>query len=165
MGGPKRFSGGYKLMRKALTILVGAAVLLAVSIVVTSNAQVYIRPGQLSQSWTCSLDGIAATLTECKAARGAGLSLYLTDVVAQSTTAIGGQFLLRTGTGTNCATGTASLLPSAATVVRLAHPANTVEPLLIRFVTPIKTPANSAICVLGVATNTVTIQLSGFTAP
>lgn len=117
------------------------------------------------QPWACSLDGIGTTLTECRAAPGTGKRLYLTDVVAQSTTATAGLFLIRTGTGTNCATGMASLLPSAATAVRLAHPANTAAPLLIRLSTPLAAPVNSAICVLGVVTNTVTIQLSGYIAP
>lgn len=146
----------------AVAILVGLLLSLFFS---TAYGQTYTRPGQLSQSWTCSLDNIAATLTECQPAAPAGYRLYVTDVIAQSTTATGGQFLLRTGTGTNCATGTASLLPSSATVVRIAHPGNTVQAAHMKFVTPLAAPVASAICALGVATNTLTIILLGFTAP
>lgn len=129
----------------------------------TSDAQQYIRSGALTQGWTCSLDNIAATLTECQAAPGAGKTLYITDITAQSTTATAGQFLLRTGTGANCGTGTASLFPSSATVIRFAAPGNTSTPLNVTLMTPLATPSNTAICLLGVAVNTVTIQLSGFT--
>jgi hypothetical protein len=34
-----------------------------------------------------------------------------------------------------------------------------------KFQTPIAIPANNAVCVLGVATNTTNITISGFTAP
>lgn len=116
-------------------------------------------------TWTCSLDNIAATLTECQPVAATGLRYYLTDVVAQSTTTTGGLFLLRTGTGANCGTGTASFLPAAATVIRFAQPANTAPPLVIGLRTPLPAPLGAAICVLGVATNTVTITLSGFLNP
>jgi hypothetical protein len=137
-----------------------AIVLLCASV---ADAQLYIRSGGLNQQWTCSLDNIGTTLTQCVAAPGAGKTLYITDIQAQSTTGTAGQFLLQTGTGSNCATGTASLWPSSASVVRAAAPANTVPPTDVNFQTPLSAPANTAICVLGVITNTVTIQLSGFT--
>jgi hypothetical protein len=115
----------------------------------------------------CGADNIAATLTQLTGcgAPGVGLSIYVTDIVAQSTTTTGGLFILRYGTATNCGTGTTSLIPSAATVARLAAPANTVAPLSINFTTPLKVPANNLLCVLGVATNTTTITISGFIAP
>jgi hypothetical protein len=124
----------------------------------------YVRLGG-PVPWACSLDNIAATLTQCQAVPGAGLKLYLTDITVQSTTATAGQFLVRFGTGANCGTGTTSLLPSAATVVRLAYPLNTASPTSIRFITPLSATANNAICILCVATNTCTVQMSGFTAP
>jgi hypothetical protein len=141
-------------------LILGVLALLYASV---ADAQLYIRSGGLSQAWTCSLDNIGTTLTECQAAPGTGKQLYVTDIKAQSTTATAGQFLLRYGTGANCGTGTTSLLPSAATVVRLAAPANTAPPTDIHFLTPLAVPINNAICLLGVVTNTVTIQLSGFT--
>jgi hypothetical protein len=116
-------------------------------------------------TWSCSLDAIGATLTECRPAPGAGLKLYLTDLVIGSTTATAGQFLVRYGTGTNCGTGTTSLLPAAATVARYGYPLNTSAPATLRFATPLGAAANSAICIICVATNTCTVQMSGYTAP
>jgi hypothetical protein len=115
--------------------------------------------------FACSLDNIAATLTECQAAPSAGLSIYITDVIAQSTTTTAGNFLLRQGTGTNCGTGTGSVFPSSATVIRFAAPASTVAPFVVSLKTPIKLTAANALCLLGVATNTVTAQITGFIAP
>lgn len=127
-----------------------------------ADAQTYIRSGGPTTDWTCSLDNIAATLTECKAAPGAGRQLYITSIHAQSTTATAGQFILRTGTGANCGTSTLSLFPAAATVVRFAAPGNGSPPTDVNFTTPLQAPVNTAICMLGVATNTVTIQISGY---
>lgn len=124
----------------------------------------YVRLGG-PVPWSCSLDNIGATLTQCQAAPGAGLKLYLTDIMVQSTTAIAGQFLVRFGTGVNCGTGTTSLLPAAATVVRLAYPSNTATATSFSFLTPLSATAANAICILCVVTNTCTVQMSGFTAP
>lgn len=114
--------------------------------------------------WSAGLDAIGATLTEIKAAPGAGLSLYITGWIAQSTTATAGQHTLRFGTGTNCGTGTGNLLAASATA-RYASPANTVAPTVVQLIPPIKVTANNAVCLLGVATNTTSMTLMGFTAP
>lgn len=127
-----------------------------------SDAQV---PANNRGLWDCSLDGIGTTLTECEAEPPAGLRYYITSLTAQSTTATGGLFLIRAGTGANCATGTVSVLPSAATVVRLAAPANTVAPLVITFLSPLPAPTGTALCVLGVLTHTTTITMTGFLNP
>lgn len=118
-------------------------------------------------NWSCGLDNIGATLTQCQPAPAAGLRLYVTDVVITSTTATAGQFLIRYGTGANCVTGTTSLLPSAATVARLPYPANTsvVGPTSISLRTPVAAPAANAVCIICVATNTCTVQMTGYTAP
>jgi hypothetical protein len=123
-------------------------------------------PGR-SFEWTCSLDNIGATLTECQRAPEPGMRLYLTDVVINSTTATAGQFLLRTGTGSNCGTGTASLLPSSASVVRLGYPGNATAggPAVLAFETPLAAPSATALCILCVATNTCTVQMAGYLAP
>lgn len=126
----------------------------------------YTRPGG-PVLWACSLDNIGATLTQCIAASGAGLRYYVTDVVIASTTATAGQFLIRTGTGANCGTGTASLFPSAATVVRYPYPGNTstIGSTTIHLSTPVAAPAATAICIICVVTQTCTVQMAGFTAP
>jgi hypothetical protein len=134
--------------------------------VISQDGALYVRQGG-PVNFTCSADAIAASLTQLTGCGGAGASLkyYITDIVAQSTTSTAGQFILRTGTGTNCGTGTASIFPSAATAVRFAAPANTSAATSINFTTPLQTAANVQICVLGVATNTVSIQVSGYAAP
>lgn len=117
--------------------------------------------------WSCSQDNIGATLTQCKAAPAAGLRDYITDIVIASTTTTAGQFLIRTGTGTNCATGTASLFPSSATVVRFPYPGNTstIGSTTIHLLTPLQPPAAAAICIICVVTQTCTVQMQGFEAP
>jgi hypothetical protein len=126
----------------------------------------YVRPGG-PVTWTCSLDNIAGTLTQCQAAPGAGLRLYITDIVIQSITAVSGDYLIRTGTGVDCGTGTASLLPSSAVVPRLTYPGSgpTGAPGKLTFTTPIAAPANTAICIICVAVNTCVVQMIGYTAP
>lgn len=123
-------------------------------------------------AFACGADDIGATLTRLKIS-GGGECLgpvdnnrrYITDIVAQSTTATSGLWILRYGTGTNCGTGTASILPSAATVARLVAPANTIVPTVMHFNTPLIVPTGKDICVLGVATNTTTLEVSGYVAP
>lgn len=123
----------------------------------------YVRLGSATP-FQCSLDNIGATLTQCQAAPGAGVRLYITDIVANSTTATAGQMLLRTGTGANCVTSTASILPAAATVVRIPYPANNSPngPTRISFMTPLQAPVNAALCAIGIATNTLSITITGF---
>ena len=144
---------------------------LAIAGLLTYSAFMFIREaeaqGPIGPQFTCSADDIAGTLTlltGCKAPEP-GLRRYITTIVAQSTTTTGGQFILRVGTGTNCGTSTASLLPSAATAARLASPANTTAPTVISLSTPIIVPYERDLCVLGVATNTTTIQVVGYVAP
>jgi len=115
--------------------------------------------------FACTADNIAATLTlipDCYAP-SPGTRRYITDIVAQSTTATGGQFILRYGTGTNCGTGTVSLLPGPpTTAARLSAAGNGVQATTINFQTPIVVPPGQDLCVLGVATNTVNITVTGF---
>lgn len=123
-------------------------------------------------AFSCSADDIGATLTRLKISTGGeclgaldGNRRYVTDIVAQSTTTTVGGFILRFGTGTNCATGVTSLFPSAATAARWAAPPNTAAPTVISFRTPLIIPTGKDLCVLGLATNTTTIQVNGYVAP
>ena len=116
-------------------------------------------------SWQCSLDNIGNTLTLCKDLSQGELTYFITDIVANSTTTTGGQFLLQTGTGTNCGTGTASLFPSAASAARVGYAASTSPATVISLRTPIPVPLGKQLCVLGTATQTVTITIRGFMAP
>lgn len=115
--------------------------------------------------WQCNLGAIGTTLTQCQAAPGAGLRLYITDIFAVSTTTTSGLFTLRFGTGSNCGTGTGNVFfaSAAASLPNGANNATSVKPW--SFLTPIAITANNALCVLGVVTNTTNIMISGYTAP
>jgi len=142
--------------------LVVVGVLLAfIFVSFKAQAQNYIRPGILSKSWSCSLVGLAATLTECQAIPSQSTDRhYITDIVIQTTTATSGTFQIRSGTGTNCATAATVLFPAIAGAFNSPP---TAEPMaIINFITPIRPPAGDAICVIGQATNTTDIQIQGF---
>lgn len=132
-------------------------------IIAALDGALYMRPGG-PILWSCGLTAIGTTLTQCQAAPGASLKLYITDVVSQSNTSTAGLFTLRFGTGSNCVTGTGNLIFGSASAL-MASPANTVAVNHFHLTTPIAVTANNAICVLGVATNTTNIQINGYTAP
>jgi len=133
-------------------------------IVVSTDGAQYVRLGG-SVLWSCALNGIAATLTQCQAAPAAGLSLYITGLYVQTTTTTSGTYALQYGTGTNCATGTTALFPSSGTSNRFNAPITSNAMASIFFPVPIKVPAANALCLIGVATNTISAQIVGFTAP
>jgi hypothetical protein len=112
--------------------------------------------------WSCSVDNIGATLTVCKYHPDPSKRLYITDIVASSTTATGGQMLLEYGTGTNCGTGTTALFPSAASAVRFGYPGNASAPAMLRFQTPVIVPYGKDLCVLAVNTNTISLHVVGY---
>ena len=160
-------------MTKRLTVFSVAAFWLACAV-----AAIWPRDRVEAQSipgisFTCSADNIGASLTLLTGCTQApeNYRRFITDVVAQSTTATGGQFILRQGTAVasggsaNCATSTTSVLPSAATAARLSAAANTGPPTVIDLTTPVIVPANKDLCVLGVGTNTTSIQITGYLAP
>jgi hypothetical protein len=115
--------------------------------------------------FACSVNAIAATLTQCQAAPGAGLSLYVTDLWWQSTTTTAGTGALQYGTGSNCGTGTTALFPASGTANRYGYPASSTAATNFSFATPLKVAANNALCIIGVATNTVRADILGFVAP
>jgi hypothetical protein len=135
----------------------------ATGVAASLDGAVYIRYGG-PVSWTCGLAAVGATLTQCQAAPGAGLKLYITDIITQSATTTSGLWTLRYGTGANCVTGTGNIFANSASAT-LANAASTLVSPVRSFSTPIAIPANNAVCVLGVATNTTNITISGFTAP
>lgn len=111
--------------------------------------------------WTCSLAGLAASLTECQALAAARV-YYVTDIVVQTTTATAGSYAIQTGTGTNCGSTTAALFPVNSTAARFIAPISTQPTAVISLTTPLVSPAGAAICVIGTATNTINIQISGY---
>lgn len=144
-------------------LLLGSGLMLSVGSARNAQAQESVQ----GENWTCSLDNIGATLTRCSITPyiTSDRALYITDIVGQSTTGTAGQFLLQYGTGTNCGTGTTSLLPSAASAVRIGYPANTAAPVVLQFLTPLKVPAGKDLCLLGIATQTFSGQISGYARP
>lgn len=139
-----------------------AALLILCFLVVPANAQLYIRQGQSSQNFHCSLTAIAATLTECRAIPLVGYRYHITSLTVQSTTATGAGFQIQSGTGTDCGSNTTAVYPSVNTSTKWVAPPNTATPMVKDFITPLPIAKDHAICVLGVATNTTTIQISGF---
>lgn len=133
-------------------------------VVAGTDGVLFVKQGGPVQ-WQCNLGTIGTTLTQCQAAPGAGLRLYITDILAVSSTTTSGLFTLRFGTGSNCGTGTGNVFfnSASASIPNGANNATSVKP--ISFITPVAITANNAVCVLGVATNTTNIMISGYTAP
>ena len=131
----------------------------------TLDGAEYVRFGG-PVPWFVGTTASAATTTKIQSAPGANLSLYITQVITQSNTTTAGLFTLVSGTGAgnNCTTGQAAIFNNS-TAALYASPANTAPPNIIPLWTGIKLPANTDLCVLGVATNTTNITVTGFTAP
>ena len=128
------------------------------------DGALYTRLGS-PVTWTCGVNGVAASLSQCQAAPGAGLKLYITGLYVQTTTTTSGTYALQTGTGSNCGTGTAALFPVSSTSNRFNAPITSNAMASVIFPVPLVAPANTAVCLIGVATNTISAQLIGFTAP
>ena len=138
------------------------ALLLLLALAAPASGQLYIRAGQLSESWSCSLAALDDTLTQCKALV-AGVRHYITDISVQTTTTTAGTYAIRTGTGTNCAGSTTNLFPSV--TATFAAPISTQPMANLLFLTPLSPTAGHAICVIGTATNTINIHINGFDGP
>ncbi len=154
-------------MRRAL---LAAALLLATA--GSARAQVNVSsadaPDYVSAKVTtfrCGFNAIANTLTQCQTAPAAGLKLYVQTLHIQTTTTTTGTYALQTGTGSNCATGTAALFPMSGTANRFNAPITTNGIATITFSPPLDAPAAAALCIIGVATNTVSGQIAGYIAP
>lgn len=112
----------------------------------------------------CSFNALAATLTQCQAAPAAGLKIYVQTLHIQTTTTTSGTYALQAGTGANCVTGTTAMFPSSGTANRFNAPITTSAMATINFNPPLDLAAATALCVIGVATNTVSGQIEGFIA-
>jgi len=115
------------------------------------NGALYVEtvPGA---AWYANYDGTAAqTNYQLKAAPGAGLSLYVTDIMVtnDSTAAITIKFLDGSG-GTNL-TGT--------------HKVPTDGGFVLNLRTPIKLTANTALCFTSTDTSNYSVFVAGYTAP
>lgn len=116
--------------------------------------------------FACGVAGQAASLLQC-APVVAGMSYYITDIVAQSSTTTAGDYAIQSGTGTNCGSNTAVVFPPApaTTSSRYKAPANTSAPTVVALTTPIRVTSAHAVCMIGMATNTLNATISGYVAP
>ncbi len=153
-------------------VLLSALMLLAV--LVMPGQQLHAQGYLKGRPWTCSVDAVGTAVKECLPALGsANLSsqdqdrLYVTDIVATSTTATGGEMVLQYGTGADCVTTAVNFFPASGTagVVRYGYSGNAVAPVPISFQTPLAIPATKRVCVIGIATQLLTIQINGYLAP
>lgn len=115
--------------------------------------------------FTAGFNSIGNTLTQIQAAPSAGLSIYITSIAIQTTTATSGTYAFQSGTGSNCGTSTTAVFPISGTSNRFNAPINTSAMANIIFNVPIKLTSAHAFCVIGVATNTVSGQVVGYIAP
>jgi len=150
--------------RQAISAIVLAALVGLATFMITSRSTVQGQNTRY-ETWTCAVDALGATLTLCEPNKGPDMSLYITDIVASSTTTTPAQFLLRSGTGTNCATGTVSVFPESSTVVRIPYMGNTTHPTRLNFQTPPIVPKGKDLCVICTGTNLCVMQIFGTVAP
>lgn len=130
-----------------------------------AQAQQFIRSGTFAETWGCGKQGLVASLTECQAVPADSTDrYYITDIAVQTTTGTSGTFAIRSGTGTNCATGTAAVFPSTGTSDLFNAPINSQPIAHLHFITPLRPTAGHAICVIGTAVNTIDVELRGFKA-
>lgn len=132
---------------------------------VSSTLGITVNPTP-GTAWTCGLAGLAASLTECKAL-AAGRTYYITDIVVGTTTTTAGDYSIQSGTGTNCGTGTTAVFPAApgTTSSRFKAPISSGPVGVISFKVPLAVTAAHAVCVIGTATNTININVSGYYLP
>lgn len=135
-----------------------------------TGAQVIRLDAQFPNQFVCNVTLSTNTTTQCQAAPtvigAGGLSVpvryYVTDIQVQTTTAgTTSSIALKTGTGSNCATGTTNLsaIGYADTVAGISQ--------AIGFRTPLIAPLQSAICATqtGGVAGTAVIEIHGFAAP
>lgn len=139
-------------------LLMSAAI--AVMIPLSASAQNIGYP-----TWSCALAGLAATLTQCQAIPVyPGKRHVITDIIVGTTTSTSGSWAIQSGTGTNCATGTTVVMPkSGSGSDRFKAPVTDGAMTDMDLQTPLKIADGHAVCVIGTATNTINIQLIGYT--
>jgi hypothetical protein len=135
----------------ALAVAVG--VLSLVRLVSADQAGLYFNV----TPYQCRVTAATVT-TECQAAPGVGLRNYVTDVTVSNNVGTAQTLKLVTGTGSNCATGTADLTHAVrfgAAVGNWDH----------SDATPPRPPAASAVCVAPSAATSFSATITGFIGP
>lgn len=136
-------------------------VLLALALVVPAQGQQIIDKVHSDSYFGCSQFALVATLTECAPApTNVSERYYITDIIVQTTTATSGTYNIQSGTGVNCATATTAVFPDANVANKWNAPvAGSIDRIHLN--TPIRVTRGHAICVLGVAANTINIYIRG----
>jgi len=124
---------------------------------IPADAQIYSRVGSLGQGFNCTMISTATALTEVTgcSAPTAG-SRYITNIgwsssIISTTT---NYMLIRSGTGTDCASATTSLWAGfVATAFGFQN---------VAFITPIKATALHAICFIHPGAGTRNVNIQGF---
>jgi hypothetical protein len=124
------------------------------------EGRLFIRNDHPNRFSASAINNAATALTELRAAPGAGLSIYITDITASASvaaTVTADQYLvLKYGTGANCATGTTVVWASYNTAMGAVN---------AQFMTPIKLPANNALCWMHAAVGSKSFIVNGYIAP
>lgn len=130
------------------------------------GGQVVRLDAQFPNQFTCSVTLSTNTTTQCQIApttiNTVPVRLYVTDIQVSTTVAgTTSSVQVKTGTGSNCATGTANLSAITYSTVTLGLQN------VLGARTPLVAPLQSAVCVTqtGGAAGTATIELRGFLAP
>ncbi len=126
------------------------------------GGSVFVRAGS-PYTFDCGLTAVGATLTLCQSAPASGFSIYVTDITACTLNQAATWKLEYSGN--SCTSGSQLFPNSSATYTAPNCASSTVQLTHISFNTPLKLPAANALCVLGAATNTATIDIGGFIAP
>lgn len=163
-------TGTFRLINFVEVPAVQPAILNTPAISVQSDptgATVERQDAQFPNQFVCNVTLSTNTTTQCQAApttiNSVPVRAYVTDFQINTPVAGGSAttLQLKTGTGTNCGTGTANL--SAIT-----YPNNTAGLTnILGMRTPLIAPLQSAVCVTqaGTTANTSTIEIHGFFAP
>lgn len=113
--------------------------------------------------WSCFVPLTTTATTQCQAAPGASLRLYVTSIACSNGAATVQGADVVYGTGTNCATGITALTHK----LQMGTNGLTTSPFIAaqQFLTPLVPPQNVAICVRPTAAAAFGCTLTGYTAP
>ena len=144
-----------------------ALVVLAAALSLSGDVRAQTR----GEVWSCGVDEIFDVRTLCRLAPEPGMRLYVTDVIAQSTTATGDLFSLwyaksvATGGTANCGSSDeAQILPPSVSPW-FAASNNATAPAHLRFNPALIVPTGKDFCLQGGTNESITIQVLGYVAP
>ena len=156
----RKFNSGLIATVFVVTLFIGAGVLTWLESPIRAQFYPVSAP---DTTFSCSLVGIAATLTQCQAIPAVATQRYfITDISVQSTTATANGYNIESGTGANCVAATTAVFPKSGVADKFKGPGTGSPMAQLSFTTPLPVAAGHEICVLGVATDTTSIHISGY---